>query len=162
MSVRWKTITDRLHKESGLRDTTNEVGTILDSTIGESLDRYDEYLDTATLQGFLLTSSGDYLDEHGLEYGVKRLDNEDDLTYRQRILNKIDLHLTVYYCKNQGLYLYTEANLHDDIRNNLSSMNPTLSNKYVAIPKTSEANTFIKQQVIYEHNFDLYAKGWNE
>ena len=69
MSVRWKTITDRLHKESGLRDTTNEVGTILDSTVGESLDRYDEYLDTATLQGFLLTSSGDYLDEHGLEYG---------------------------------------------------------------------------------------------
>lgn len=57
MSVRWKTIVNRLHPETGLKDKDNQVSKIFDPVIGKSLDNFNEYIDISVQNRFLLTAT---------------------------------------------------------------------------------------------------------
>ena len=160
MSVRWKTIARRLHPQSALHDRRNRVSEIFDETIGEPLDEYNQYLDDTTLNYYILTAEGVYLDIIGLDFGLTRKNDETDTSYRQRILNNIDQKLTTTYCKRRGIYLWSIKGINSDIRTQLSSMNTYNSAQYVAVPKTRESYNFVKKQMIYNQIIQLYQKGW--
>lgn len=72
---------DRLNN-SELKKSDNEGRIVLDGTIGEYLENYNNHF----LDLFLLHASGDYLDLHGLEYDIIRKENESDISYRNRII----------------------------------------------------------------------------
>ena len=98
-----KGIVERLNNEN-LHDENNPFVIILDGTVGEYLENRDNHF----LDSFLITAEGDYLDLHGNLFGLKRRENEDDDTFRQRILTdenliertydfeKLDCQLWVY------------------------------------------------------------------
>jgi len=98
-----KGIVERLNNEN-LHDENNPFVIILDGTVGEYLENRDNHF----LDSFLITAEGDYLDWHGNLFGLKRRENEDDDTFRQRILTdenliertydfeKLDCQLWVY------------------------------------------------------------------
>lgn len=88
-----------------LQDPNNPGRIVLDGTIGEYLEHYDNHV----LDMFLTRATGKYLDLHGKDYGVYRRENEDDESYRSRILleqsmldttsdfGKLDVTLWVYF-----------------------------------------------------------------
>ena len=98
-----KGIVERLNNEN-LHDENNPFVIILDGTVGEYLENRDNHF----LDSFLITAEGDSLDLHGNLFGLKRRENEDDDTFRQRILTdenliertydfeKLDCQLWVY------------------------------------------------------------------
>ena len=93
-----------------LLNPDNPMRTILLNTIGEWLQRYDdaEFYE----QLFLATAERDYLDLHGVMYGVYRKPEEDDDTYRNRIVYESISHLTSNYVNdvfNLNVYVDTEG-----------------------------------------------------
>lgn len=68
----WDAIRDRLHEESGLHYPRNTIGKLFNIFFDETLNQFTEddrlFLD----QGFLITSSGIYLDIRGKELGLPR------------------------------------------------------------------------------------------
>ena len=76
-----KGIVERINNEA-LHDENNEFTIVLDGTLSEYLENRDNHF----LDSFLITAEGDYLDLHGTLFGLKRRENEDDDTFRQRIL----------------------------------------------------------------------------
>lgn len=76
-----KGIVERINNEA-LHDENNDFVIVLDGTVGEYLENRDNHF----LDSFLITAEGDYLDLHGNLFGLKRKENEDDDTFRQRIL----------------------------------------------------------------------------
>lgn len=96
-----------------LLDENNPARKVLDGTLGEFLEHFDNHL----LDMFLTRADGSYLDAHGKDFGIYRRENESDDNYRNRILlersmldttsdfNKLDVSLWVYFddvmAKNQ-------------------------------------------------------------
>ena len=160
MSVRWKTIVNRLHPETGLKDKDNQVSKIFDPVIGESLDNFNEYIDISVQNRFLLTATGKYLDKIGEDHSMPRVSGETDNEYRQRILNRMDQKLTVRYCKNRGLMLWSIKGINSNIRDQLSSINTYTSAQYVAIPRNTSGEKFLKNSLIWNHIIQIYQQGW--
>lgn len=79
-------IVERLNNEN-LHDENNPFVIVLDGTLGEYLENRDNHF----LDSFLITAEGDYLDLQGNLFGLKRRENEDDDTFRQRILTDATL-----------------------------------------------------------------------
>lgn len=101
MSEHGEGIIQRLHPFSALRNDSNDGNRFIHNTVGEYLDRYvarDKFE-----QLFLLSATGRYLDLHGMELGVYRLDDEDDESYRSRILLEKTMHSTIPELKSQGV-----------------------------------------------------------
>lgn len=101
-------IIERLNDNTALKDADNPMRKIILNTIGAFLDEYDnaEYFE----QLFLSTAKGDYLDLHGITYKVYRKPDEDDDTYRNRIVYESLSHLTYNYLIDvYDLNLYTDV-----------------------------------------------------
>ena len=69
-------IIERLNN-SELKKLDNEGRIVLDGTIGEYLENYNNHF----LDLFLLHADGKYLDLHGLEYNIIRKEDESDISY---------------------------------------------------------------------------------
>ena len=95
MSLYGEALINRLPIHSVLHNSKNPMNKILNNTIGEYEDNYDivEWM----LQHFLNDATGKYLDLHGSELGVRRLKDETDDKYRQRLIYKAKGHLSLDY-----------------------------------------------------------------
>ena len=83
-------IVEMLPLSSKLQRADNPLRIVLDRTVGEWLDNFEQPFE----QLFLMSATGGWLDAHGRDYGVPRRLDEDDEHYRQRIIyEKLD-HLT--------------------------------------------------------------------
>lgn len=91
-------ILGRLPMTSSLRDKSNPAFKVIDNTLGEWLDQFDN--EDWFSQFFLSDASNKYLDLHGQEYNVKRRIDECDEDYRARIVYETLGHLTVDFLLN--------------------------------------------------------------
>ena len=160
-SKHWGVIRKRLHEETGLRDPLNEFAKILDGTLGKGLDKFESSVDEIVIQAFLLTATGEYLDMHGKDRNIIRIEGETDDEYRRRILNSLNLELTVPYCLSQGMYVWAAESLDSNIRTSLSSNNTYNSKFYFIVPKSEEATNFARKQMILDDIAQLLVKGWD-
>lgn len=96
-------IIDRLNNPY-LKSKNNEGRLVLDGTIGEYLENYNNNFKNY----FLSRASGKWLDLHGLDYGILRLDNESDKHYRERIMliNSILMRILDFNNLNINLWVY--------------------------------------------------------
>lgn len=125
-------IIDRLHPKSELRNPDNPVRKIIDYGVGGWFDNFDE-LDFFD-QFFLDSASGKYLDLWGKDFGVPRKLDEDDDSYRRRIILESLGHLTVPYLQEvYGLTLYCYIQDYDPTQNTLTSDNPFACNRYMTV-----------------------------
>ena len=160
MTDYWKYIEERLHEESMLHYPENNIRLILKSFLNGTLNDFEEDSFDLMKQSFLVTMTGKYLDIKAEEYGLKRKTNETDDEFRQRIFNAISTYLSVNFIKLQKTLIYTKKNLHDNIREKMTSDNPYLNNEYAVIPPDVETFDFLENDVIYEKIYELYKKGW--
>ena len=121
---------DMLPLHSAIQSEGNPLRKVLDKSVGEWMDGFEQPYDEL----FLSTASGGWLDAHGKDYGVPRRLDEDDESYRERIVyEKLD-HLTVgllYTVYGLDLFVFVED--FDPLENTLTSDNPHISNKYMSI-----------------------------
>ena len=121
---------DMLPLHSAIQREGNELRKVLDKSVGEWMDGFEQPYDEL----FLSTASGGWLDAHGRDYGVPRKIDETDEDYRERIVyEKLD-HLTVgllYTVYGLDLFVFVED--FDPLENTLTSDNPHISNKYMSI-----------------------------
>ena len=89
-------------------------------------------------------------------------DGETDSEYRKRLFNSYSAHLTINYLKKQGIIIYSKKNYEDEIRINMTSLNPYLNNKYAAIPPNDEILDFLDNDVIHDKHMMIYIKGWDD
>ena len=157
---RWNAIESRLHEETSLRYPENIVRKLLKEVINKHFDDLESSFEELLYESFLVSSTGEYLDIRGAEYGILREKNESDESYRQRILNMISSFFTVNFMKKQGFILYTIHSLESNVRTEMTSNNPYLNNIYMAIPKHALARDFMLNDTIYEYNLVHYTKLW--
>ena len=123
MSDYGEEIIDRLGEDCGLRKPGNHVRDLINDGVGEWFDRFVAENDFDNL--FLDTATGGYLDLWGKDYGVPRKLDEDDESYRNRIIYEVLGYLTIPYLLNvYGLTLYTYSEDFDPTDNTLVSDNP--------------------------------------
>ena len=96
-------IIDRLNNPY-LKSENNKGRQVLDGTIGEYLENYDNNFKNY----FLVRATGKWLDLHGLDCGILRLENESDNHYRERILliNSILMKIPDFIKLNVNLWVY--------------------------------------------------------
>lgn len=121
MSVSMDMIVEMLPLSSKLQQEDNPLRIVLDRTVGEWLDNFSQPFE----QLFLMSATGGWLDAHGRDYGVPRRLDEDDDSYRQRIVyEKLD-HLTPGLLSDvYGVQLFTYRGDFDVKDNTLVSDNP--------------------------------------
>ena len=123
-------LVEMLPLHSAIQREGNELRKVLDRSVGEWMDGFEQPYDEL----FLSTASGGWLDAHGRDYGVPRKLDEDDESYRERIVyEKLD-HLTVgllYTVYGLDLFVFVED--FDPLENTLTSDNPHISNSYMSI-----------------------------
>ena len=121
LSDSFELIRELLPLGSSLQDDGNPLRIVLDRSVGEWLDGFEQPFE----QLFLTTATGGWLDAHGKDYGVSRRIDESDESYRQRIIyEKLDnltapLLSDVY---NVDLYAFVED--YNPKENTLTSDNP--------------------------------------
>ena len=98
---------------------------VLDGTIGEYLENYDNHF----LDLFLLRASGKYLDLHGLEYNIIRKEDESDISYRNRIITEKSIIQNIENFLNLNTVIWVYFSGVTD-GNRLTSRNPYLKNKH--------------------------------
>ena len=122
-------LVEMLPLHSVLQKEDNQGRIVLDRTIGEYMDREDDLFD----QLFLSTASGGWLDAHGRDYGVSRRLDEDDESYRSRIIfEKLEYLNARNLLDIFGLPLFTHINGYTLGSNQLTSDNPYISSKYMS------------------------------
>lgn len=128
MSLYGESIIESLPLHSPIRKQGNPMHQIINNTVGEWLDHYD--LIELFKQLFIQDATGLWLDVHGRQYNVKRKEDEDDESYRQRIIYEMLGHLTTYYLRDvYGVELYTNPSTTEFIEGvTLVSDNPYLCN----------------------------------
>jgi hypothetical protein len=119
-SIYTQSIISRLNNPE-LQKENNPFRIVLDGTVGEYLENYDNHI----YDLFLTRAKGGYLDRHGEMYGLYRRENEDDDSFRKRIL------LEEFIVQSTADFLSLDAVLwvyFTDIldKNVLSSRNPYL------------------------------------
>ena len=121
MSVSMDMIVEMLPLSSKLQRGDNPLRVVLDRTVGEWLDNFSQPFE----QLFLMSATGGWLDAHGRDYGVPRRLDEDDESYRQRIVyEKLD-HLTPSLLSDvYGVRLFSYRGDFDVKDNTLVSDNP--------------------------------------
>lgn len=112
-----------------LFEEDNEGRKFLLGTIGAWLDNYDSHQKDM----LLLLAQGEYLDAHGREYDVFRKEEEDDDTYRERILLKKHLRYSTDSYLDNGVDLWVYINnLVEAEGSGLTSKNTYIDNHYLA------------------------------
>ena len=121
MSDSMDMIVELLPLSSKLQRGDNPLRVVLDRTVGEWLDSFSQPFE----QLFLTSATGGWLDAHGKDYGVPRRLDEDDDSYRQRIIyEKLD-HLTPSLLSDvYGVKLFTYRGDFNVSDNTLVSDNP--------------------------------------
>lgn len=117
-------IIERLNNPE-LKKLDNEGRIVLDGTIGEYLENYNNHF----LDLFLLRASGKYLDLHGLEYNIIRKEDESDISYRNRIITEKSIiqNIDNFLNLNTDLWVHFEDVTGGDT---LTSRNPYLKTKH--------------------------------
>ena len=125
MSVSMDMIVELLPLSSKLQRADNPLRIVLDRTVGEWLDNFEQPFE----QLFLTSATGGWLDAWGKDYGVPRRLDEDDESYRQRIVyEKLD-HLTPSLLSDvYNVKLFTYRENFDVTDNTLVSDNPYIDN----------------------------------
>lgn len=121
-------IIGRLNANSPLNNPDNPMNKLINNTIGEWLDNYDnqEFYE----QFFLNTAKGDYLDFQGKLYNIYRKFKENDEDFRKRITYETLGHLTINYLNDiYNLSIYNAIG-GMNVNTNLTSDNPHISNYY--------------------------------
>ena len=113
-------LVEMLPMHSQLQKKDNSFRKVLDRTVGAYMDDFDVPYEEV----FLTSASGGWLDAHGRDYGVPRKLEEDDDSYRQRIIyEKLD-HLTPQLLADvYNVRLFTYRNDFDVTDNTLVSDN---------------------------------------
>ena len=121
MSVSMDLLLELFPINSELQHPDNPLRIVLDRTVGEWLDNFSQPFE----QLFLTSATGGWLDAHGRDYGVPRRLEEDDDSYRQRIVyEKLD-HLTPSLLSDvYNVRLFTYCGDFDVKDNTLVSDNP--------------------------------------
>lgn len=115
MSHNGKAIVRRLHPHSPLQDFRGDGFDVIDGTIGEWLDRYEQ--ENGILQLFLLHATGKFLDIHGEQKGVLREPSESDESYRKRILIEKNMHNCIPELRDYGVRFWDYvADLGSDVK----------------------------------------------
>ena len=141
-------ICERLNN-SALQNPNNQGRIVLDGTIGEYLENYDNHL----LDMFLIMADGEYLDLHGKDFGIFRRDGESDEDYRSRILIEQNLlQTTTDFSKlDLTIWVYFDGVVAD--KNVLTSRNPYLKDNhdsgYVFIVTGSDSD-YLKSKFLLE------------
>ena len=119
-------LVDMLPEHNSLKKEDNPLFQILDKSVGEWFDNHDiqEVYDSL----FLTEAEGAYLDLHGKDYGVYRLDGESDDDYRNRIvMDKLEYLTPEYLVDVYGLTLYTLVDGFSLGDNTMASDNPFIN-----------------------------------
>ena len=96
MSEYGEEILDRLPESSNLKLKDNPARKVLDNTVGEWLDNFNDNFTNM----FLSEAEDKFIDCHGREYAVYRKLDESNEDYKKRIIYEILGHLTADYLIN--------------------------------------------------------------
>jgi hypothetical protein len=119
---------EMLPVNSEIQKENNEFRKVLDKSLGTYMDEHDDIFDEL----FLTSATGGWLDAHGKDYGVVRKIDEDDESYRQRIIFEKLEYLTAHNLQNiYNLTLYVYIASYNPTTNKLTSDNAYLDNKYM-------------------------------
>ena len=119
-------IISRLPKHSVLHNTNHPMNRIIHNTVGEWLQNF--YDADWFSQFFLNTATGKWLDLHGKQYNIIRRIDENDDSFRKRIVYEVLGILTLQYLTEvYGVELYTNVEEFDPADNTLVSDNPYLN-----------------------------------
>ncbi len=123
------TFLEMLPLDSELQKKDNPFRVVLERTIGEYMDNVPDVKD----QLFLDSATGGWLDAFGQDFGVPRKLDEDDESYRERIIFEKLEYLTVGNLMSiYGLDLYAFVDNYNPKENRLTSDNPYVSSKYMS------------------------------
>ena len=123
MSEYGEEILDRLPENSSLKSSDNPARKVIDNTVGEWLDNFDDNFTNL----FLSEAVDKFIDCHGKDFGVYRKINESDEDYKKRIIYEVLGHLTADYL----IDIY-DVELYVDIPNyNISNNQLTSDNYYL-------------------------------
>lgn len=123
------TFLEMLPLDSELQKKDNPFRVVLERTIGEYMDNVPDVKD----QLFLDSATGGWLDAFGRDFGVPRRLDEDDESYRERIIFEKLEYLTVGNLMSiYGLDLYAFVDNYNPKQNMLTSDNPYMSSKYMS------------------------------
>ena len=136
---------EMLPLHSQLQKPDNPLRTVLDKSVGEYMDNISDIEDEL----FLTSATGGWLDAHGRDYGVSRRIDEDDESYRERIIFEKLEYLTAHNLQEiYGLSLYCYVSGFDATDNDLTSDNPYLCSKYMSIADTDLQGTLDKKFIL--------------
>ena len=134
MSLFIETLVKMLRIDSALQDEGNDLRKVLDRTVGEYMDASEVVFD----QLFLSSATGGWLDAFGRDFGVPRRLDEDDESYRERIIFEKLEYLTVGNLQSiYGLDLFAFVSGFNPKVNQLTSDNPYISDRYMSIADES-------------------------
>ena len=145
MSDSFELIRELLPLGSSLQDDGNPLRVVLDRSVGEWLDGFEQPFDEL----FLTTATGGWLDAHGKDYGVTRRLDEDDESYRERIVFEKLEYLTVGNLLSvYGLELFAFVSDFDATENTLTSDNPYMSSHYMGVADETTREILDKKFVL--------------
>ena len=123
---------DLLPVHSKLRREDNPLRVVLERSLGEYMDS----VDTGTVFDglFLSSAEGGWLDAHGRDFGVVRRVDEDDESYRRRIVfEKLEFLTSRNLIDVYGLVLYVFVAGFNARSNCLTSDNPYFGNQFMCV-----------------------------
>lgn len=145
MSVFMEMLVELLPLGSALQKEDNELRKVLDRSVGEFMDSLELPFDEL----FLTSASGGWLDAHGKDYGVPRRLDEDDESYRERIVFEKLEYLTVGNLLSvYGLELFAFVDDFDATENTLTSDNPYMSSHYMGVADETTREILDKKFVL--------------
>ena len=145
MSVFMEMLVELLPLGSALQKEDNELRKVLDRSVGEFMDSLELPFDEL----FLTSATGGWLDAHGKDYGVPRRLDEDDESYRERIVFEKLEYLTVGNLLSvYGLELFAFVSDFDPVDNMLTSDNPYLSSRYMGVADETTRDILNKKFVL--------------
>ena len=145
MSVFMEMLVELLPLGSALQKEDNELRKVLDRSVGEFMDSLELPFDEL----FLTSATGGWLDAHGKDYGVTRRLDEDDESYRERIVFEKLEYLTVGNLIGiYGLDLFAFVSDFDPVDNMLTSDNPYLSSRYMGVADETTRDILDKKFVL--------------
>lgn len=136
---------EMLPMASNLQNKNNEVRKVLDYTIGEYMENISDIGDEL----FLTSATGGWLDAWGRDYGVIRRVDEDDDSFRERIIFEKLEYLTAHNLKSiYGVQLFSAFDGFDATENDLTSDNPYLTDWYMGVADSTVQGILDKKFIL--------------
>ena len=151
MSDSFELIRELLPLGSALQDDGNPLRIVLDRSVGEWLDGFEQPFE----QLFLMSATGGWLDAHGRQYGVSRRIDESDESYRQRIIyEKLD-NLTAPLLSNvYNVNLYAFVEDYNPKENTLTSDNPYINHLGYVGDAEQETKEILNKKFVINNGVD--------